>query len=173
MQSTTVGHLYSIGQLSSRHDLKPFDCGATPLNRYLREQAGQDVRRKVSSVFVAEHKTGRAVHGFYALSMSSVLLDRLPDSLARKMPRYPTLPAVRLGRLAVHVDARGIGLGVHLLMDAMARSLQSDIAWSAFLVDAKDENARSFYQKYGFQSLADDPLHLFLMRKTIEPLFER
>jgi len=58
-------------------------------------------------------------------------------------------------------------------MDAMARSLQSDIAWSAFLVDAKDENARSFYQKYGFQSLADDPLHLFLMRKTIEPLFGR
>jgi len=82
----------------------------------------------------------------------------------------PFSPAVRFRRLAVAVDARGIGLGVHLLMDAMARSLGSEVAWAAFVVDAKDDGARSFYARYGFQSLLDDPNHLFLMRKTIEPL---
>jgi predicted GNAT family N-acyltransferase len=87
------------------------------------------------------------------------------------MPRYPTVPAVRLGRLAVSLHSRGTGLGSHLLMDAVARSLRSEVAWAAFLVDAKDDTARSFYAKYGFRSLLDDPSHLFLARKTIAPLF--
>ena len=56
-------------------------------------------------------------------------------------------------------------------MDAVARSRRSEIAWAAFLVDAKDEAARSFYLQFGFQSLADDPNHLYLMRGTLEPLF--
>lgn len=105
--------------------------------------------------------------------MASILLDQLPDATAKKMPRYPTVPAVRLGRLAVHQDARGTGLGAHLLMDAMARSLATEIAWTALLVDAKDAAARAFYAKFGFHSLVDDPQHLFIMRATIEPLLGR
>ena len=156
--------------LARRHDRKAFRCGVDSLDRYLHSQASQDARRNVATVFVAEERDTEAVHGFYTLSMAGVLLDQLPEDLQRKMPRYPTVPAVRLGRLAVAVDARGIGLGVHLLMDAMARSLGSEVAWAAFIVDAKDDGARSFYARYGFRSLLDETNHLFLVRKTIEPL---
>ncbi|MEK6608280.1 MAG: GNAT family N-acetyltransferase [Myxococcota bacterium] len=156
--------------LDRRHDREAFRCGVEALDHYFRQQASQDSRRNVATVFVAEEQGTGTVHGFYTLSMAAVLLDRLPDALQRKLPRYPTVPAVRLGRLAVALDARGTGLGAHLLMDAMARSLGSEIAWAALLVDAKDDTARSFYAKHGFRSLLDDPNHLFLTRKTIEPL---
>lgn len=157
--------------LEHGHVRETFRCGVEALDRYLREQASQDARRSVATVLVAVERDTGLIHGFYTLSMAAVLLDRLPEALHRKMPRYPTVPAVRLGRLAVSLDARGTGLGAHLLMDAMARSLRSEIAWAAFLVDAKDDAARSFYVKYGFRSLGDDPDHLFLIRKTIAPLF--
>jgi GNAT superfamily N-acetyltransferase len=160
-----------VGPLTSRHDRKSFGCGVEALDRYLREQASPDARRNVASVFVAEEQTTGAIRGYYTLSMAAVNLDRLPEHLARRMPRYPTVPAVRLGRLAVRADAQGQGLGGHLLMDAMARSLRSEIAWAAFLVDAKDETARSFYLQFGFDSFADDRSHLFLMRGMLEPLF--
>ncbi|MEZ4267723.1 MAG: GNAT family N-acetyltransferase [Myxococcota bacterium] len=164
---------YRVVPLALGHDRKAFTCGVEPLDRYLKQQATQDARRNIATVFVAEETATGLVHGFYTLSMASVLLDKLPDGLAKKMPRYPTVPAVRLGRLAVHLHARGSGLGAHLLTDAMARSLDSEVAWAAFLADAKDETARSFYGKFGFHSLADDPNHLYVMRATIAPLFGR
>ncbi|MBI2897972.1 MAG: GNAT family N-acetyltransferase [Deltaproteobacteria bacterium] len=162
-----------IVPLDRRHDRHRFRCGVEALDRYFREQASQDARRHAATVWVAQERGTEAVHGFYTLSMASVQLDRLPDRLRRKLPRYPTVPAVRLGRLAVALEARGMGLGAHLLLDAMARSLASEIAWVAFLVDAKDETARSFYARYGFASLMDDPNHLFVARGTMEPLFAR
>ena len=171
MPDPRVRARYAVVLLDRRHDRKAFTCGVDALDRYFRQQASQDARRDVATVFVAEEHGSGAVHGFYTLSMASTLLDRLPEALARKMPRYPTVPAVRLGRLAVHLDARGAGLGARLLMDALARSLRTEVAWAAFVVDAKDETARSFYAKYGFRALLDHPSHLFLMRKTLEPLF--
>lgn len=97
--------------------------------------------------------------------------SRLPKPLARKLPRYPSIPAVRLGRLAVHKDARGQGLGAHLLMDAMALSLRVEVAWAVFLVDSKNDSSSSFYTHFGFQSFTDERGSLFLIRKTIEPHF--
>jgi len=161
---------FFVVPLDRRHGRQEFRCGVEALDRYLREQASQDIRRHVATVFVAEERDTNIVNGFYTLAMAAVLLDRLPELLRRKMPRYPTVPAVRLGRLAVSIRGRGLGLGAHLLMDAMARSLRSEVAWAAFLVDAKDETARSFYAKYGFQSLLDDPNHLFLVRRAIDSL---
>ncbi len=168
MSSRAPRERYAVVPLERGHDRKLFRCGVGALDRYLHQQAGQDARRNVAAVFVAEERATRVIHGFYTLSMAGVLLDGLPEELRRKMPRYPTVPAVRLGRLAVSVDARGVRLGEHLLMDAMARSLRSEVAWAAFIVDAKDEGGRSFYARYGFQSLFDDPNHLFLVRGTIE-----
>ena len=170
MEHESLHERYAVVHLERRHDRKMFRCGVEELDRYLHRQASQDARRNLATVFVAETLATEAIHGFYTLSMAAVLLDLLPERLRKKMPRYPTLPAVRLGRLAVAEGARGIGLGEHLLMDAMARSLANEIAWAAFVVDAKDETARSFYAKYGFQSLLDDTNHLFLPRKTIQPL---
>jgi GNAT superfamily N-acetyltransferase len=171
MHEAPIRERYTIVPLAARHDRAAFACGVEPLDRYFRQQASQDARRKIATVFVAEDAGSGVVHGFYTLSMAAILLDRLPEALARKMPRYPTVPAVRLGRLAVHQAARGRGLGTHLLMDAFARSLRSEIAWAAFIVDAKDDSARAFYVRFGFASVRDERNHLFLPRATLEPLF--
>lgn len=168
--SLPLSERYLTTPLDLRHDREGFRCGVEALDRYLRQQASQDARRNVATVFVAQERGSCAVHAFYTLSMAAVQLDRLPEALQRKLPRYQNVPAVRLGRLAVALEARGIGLGRYLLMDAMARAVRSEIAWALFVVDAKDDQARSFYVRYGFQSLLDDPNHLFLMRQTIEPL---
>lgn len=163
---------YTIEALSRAHDRKAFGCGVDALDRYLHRQASQDMRRNFAAVLVAVHAASRAIHGFYTLSTASVRLDRLPVELAKRMPRYPDLPAVRLGRLAVHLDARGRGLGTHLVLDAMVRCLGSEIAWAAFLVDAKDEGARDFYLGLGFLPFDDNAQHLFLVRTTIERLLD-
>lgn len=102
------------------------------------------------------------------LSMASLPLDKLPTALARKLPLYPSVPALRLGRLAVAKEAQGHGWGTQLLMDAMRRACANEIGWAVFLVDAKDEAARRFYLSIGFASFADNPKHLFLARRTIE-----
>jgi GNAT superfamily N-acetyltransferase len=166
-----LGERYVITPLDARHDRGAFSCGVEALDRYLRERASQDARRRVTSIFVAEDRETGAVQGFYTLAMAALNLDRLPPELARKMPRYPTVPAVRLGRLAVHAHARGQGLGAHLLFDALARSLRNEIAWAAFLVDAKDEAARRFYLRFDLTPLVDDGLHLYALRGTLERLF--
>ena len=166
-----LGHSLRIEGLHPRHALDSFSSGVDALDRYLASQAGQDAKRGFASVFVAVDNGSERVCGFYTLSMAGVAVDLLPERLQRKMPRYPSVPAVRLGRLAVATVDKGRGLGKWLLMDAMARSLASEVAWAAFVVDAKDDTARSFYLQYGFLALADDPLHLFLPRATVEAAF--
>jgi GNAT superfamily N-acetyltransferase len=138
------------------------------LDRYLRQQASQDVRRGYAAAYVAVHAESGSIHGYYTLSMAGVVLEDVPLEIRSRLPRYPSVPAIRLGRLAVATPARGLGLGEFLLVDAMARALRNEVAWAAFLVDAKDAAARAFYLRYGFLSLADDPDHLFLPRTTIE-----
>jgi GNAT superfamily N-acetyltransferase len=165
------GSRYRTEALSASHERSRFRSGVEELDRYLREQAGQDSRRQIASVFVAVDRGTAALHGFYTLSMASVLLGDLPEALARKLPRYPSVPAVRLGRLAVDEAATGQGLGAYLLMDAMARSLRSEVAWAVFLVESKSQSSTSFYAHFGFQPFLDEERRLFLPRKTIEPLF--
>ena len=166
-----LGHLFRIEPLSPKHVREGFACGVDALDRYLASQAGQDSKRSYASNFVAAELSSGRVCGFYTLSMAGVAVGLLPEPLQRKMPRYPSVPAVRLGRLAVAVTVKGRGLGKWLLLDAMARSLASEVAWAAFVVDAKDETARSFYLQYGFLALADDPLHMFLPRATVQAAF--
>ena len=162
-----------IEPLSKTHDRRGFSCGVPDLDDYLQKQASQDVKRKVATVFVAADLDGATIRGYFTLSMASIPLGDLPDEPARKLPLYPTVPAVRLGRLAVRQADKGQGLGTHLLLDALHRAVANEIAWAVFLVDAKDENARRFYLSFGFQSFQDDPNHLFLVRRTIEQSFGR
>lgn len=166
--SEALGRRFRIEPLADHHDRKAFTCGVAALDRYLATQAGQDAQRGFASVFVAVDVSTARVAGFYTLSMAGVTIDLLPEALKRKMPRYPSVPAVRLGRLAAAADAKGQGLGKYMLVNAMARALASEVAWAAFVVDAKDDSARSFYVQYGFIGFADDPMHLFLPRKTVE-----
>jgi predicted GNAT family N-acyltransferase len=152
--------------LADCHDRSSFDCGVEPLNRYLQQQASQDARRHVATVCVAVTKEG-VIAGYYSLATAGVLQTILSEELQKKMPRYNMLPAVLLGRLAVDLKHRKRQLGLRLLLDAFALSLSSPLAWALFLTDAKDDAARSFYERFGFKRLKDNPLHLYITRQAI------
>jgi len=152
---------FRVVALSAEHDRSSFHCGLEPLDRYFREQVTQDVRRRVTACFVAVAATGR-IAGFYTLASASVLLGDLPVAIGRRLPRYPSVPAVRLGRLAVDRELSGRGLGGALLADALARTIRSEIAAYAVVVEAKSEDGAAFYRHHGFAVLPASPITLFL-----------
>ena len=160
-----------IEPLESRHDRAGFSCGVETLDRYLRRQARQDQEKRVAAIFVLAR--GSEVLGFYSLSAANVRLSELPEMTARKLPKYPVVPATLLGRLAVSREHRGRRLGELLLLDALRRSLDNSrqVASFAVLVDAKDEEVRLFYKAYGFLDLPGTPLRLFLPMATVALLF--
>jgi len=158
--------------LKKAHGRSQFDCGVEPLNRYLRQQARQEMERHVSVTFVLPDSE-QIVRGFYTLSSSSITPEQLPPALAKKLPRYDHLPVTLLGRLAVDRPARRKGLGQFLLADALRRSLDGSrvIGAMAVIVDAKDQQAEQFYQHFGFLSFQSTPRRLFLPMQQIAALF--
>lgn len=157
---------FLLARLDAPHDRAGFHSDSEPLNRYLREQVTQDIRRRVAACFVAL-ADDRRIAGYYTLASASLLLADLPAGVARKLPRYPTVPAVRLGRLAVDHAFQGQGLGGALLADAIDRAVRSEIAAFALVVDAKSEVAAAFYRHHGFIALPDSPGTLFLPLATV------
>ncbi|NMG54275.1 GNAT family N-acetyltransferase [Aromatoleum aromaticum] len=156
---------FQLAPLDAAHDRAAFNSDSEPLDRYLREQVTQDVRRRVTACFVAL-ADGRRIAGYYTLASASLLLADLPARMAKKLPRYPSVPAVRMGRLAVDQAFKGQGLGGALLADALDRAANSKIAAYALMVDAKDEAAAAFYLHHGFIALPDSALTLFLPLAT-------
>jgi ribosomal protein S18 acetylase RimI-like enzyme len=157
---------FLLASLDAAHERKTFNSGSEPLDRYLREQATQDIRRRVAACFVAL-SDGKRIAGYYTLASASLLLADLPVSTGKKLPRYPTVPAVRMGRLAVDQAFNGQGLGGALLADALDRAARSEIAAYALVVDAKGEAAAAFYRHHGFIALPSSPLTLFLPLATV------
>ena len=166
---------YCVEALGAAHNRGTFSCGVEVLDRYLRRQAGQDARRNVATVYVLRHRESVAVAGFYTLANSAIQLAELPPARAQKLPRYPQVPATLLGRLAVDLRHRKRGLGEFLLFDAMRRSLELSRASAAFalVVDAKDEAAKSFYLRYGFEPIVSSTRRLFLPMQDIERDFRQ
>lgn len=164
---------YRVEALGRQHDRSAFSCGVQPLDRYLRERAGQDARRRVAAPFVLCEGKSNTVLGYYTLSALSVDVGAWPEDVAKKLPKYPVVPATLLGRLAVDTRLHGKGAGEHLLMDALWRALQASwqVASVAVIVDAKDDRAASLYRHYGFIDFAEQPKRLFLPMAVIERLF--
>lgn len=160
-----------IEPLSDRHDRTAFTSRVEPLDRYLRLQASQDGRRRVAACFVLVAGDDPAPIGYYTLAASSIALVDLPERLAKRLPRYPTVPATLMGRLAVDERYRSRRLGELLLFDAFRRALESEIASYAFIVDAKDEAAARFYGRYRFLPLVQGGRRLFLPMAEIAKLF--
>ena len=157
--------MHRIFPLDPEQDRSGFRCGVGALDSYFRERVTQDIRRRIANCFVALDKQGH-VAGFYTLAAAGMLLADRPESIASKLPRYPVVPVVRMGRLAVSEGARGQGLGGALLADALARSMDAEIAAFALVVDAKDDNAAAFYRHHGFFLFATEPRSLFLPLAT-------
>ena len=157
-----------IEPLSSDHDRPGFTCNVDSLDNYLRKQAKQDIKRRISRVFVATTpEYPSTIVGYYTLSTLSIELSQLSEVLAGKLPRQP-VPAALIGRLAVAQHAQGQGVGKMLLMDAIKRTLRvsDEIAIYAIVVDAIDVHAKSFYQQYGFLSLSSKSRRLYLPLKS-------
>jgi len=149
---------YRVEPLAA-HDRRAFTCGADALDRYFREQVTQDVRRRIAACFVAVDVEA-AIAGFYTLSASAIALDVLPPERARRLPRYPVIPAILLGRLAVSIAHQGRQLGAALVADALMRSTRSDIVGHVLVVDAKDDAAARFYAHLEFTPLPGTPSRL-------------
>jgi GNAT superfamily N-acetyltransferase len=168
-----VGQILSnwrIEALGPQHDRKSFASGVEPLDRYLQMQAGQDARKNLAAPFVLAAPDG-TIAGYYTLSSTAVLLTGLPEDLARKLPRYPLIPATLLGRLAVDMRHQGQGHGRFLLADALRRAARSEIASFAVIVDAKNAAAQRFYERESFVPLPGHARQLFLPMAKIAALF--
>ena len=153
----------------AQHNRAQFDCGVDALNRYLKQQATQDMRRQIAICYVAVDKPtehGARIVGFYTLASAAIPITDLPEEIAVRLPRYPTVPAARLGRLAIDRTMHGKKLGAALLADALSKCLDSPLAIYALVVDAKDEGAALFYRHFGFIPFQSLPLTLFLPLAT-------
>jgi predicted GNAT family N-acyltransferase len=150
-------HYQILALDNSVHDRTNFDCGEAPLNRYLREQASQEMKRKVAGcwVLVSQERPDQVL-GYYTLSSEAVDIKELGDAdpaAAKRLPRYPRLGAVLLGRLAIAKSMQKQGLGELLLFDAMHRILNAQIPSALMITDPKDAKSAAFYRKYGFKPL--------------------
>ena len=155
-----------IESLAKHHIVKYFDCGNVALNEFISRYAFKQQKKNVGQTYVATNRDN--VIGFYTISAGSVRHQDAPEILAKSLPKYP-IPTVTLGRLAVHVEQQGKGIGVMLLKHALHKILAAakNIGIVAVVVDAKDIKAANFYQQYGFIPFYDKPLTLFLPLKNI------
>jgi GNAT superfamily N-acetyltransferase len=160
-----------IERLAKSHDRSSFSCGQPVLDEWLKTRAGQFDRKDLARTFVAVMPGQLRVLGYYALASHRVRFEAIPEAQAKGLPKID-VPVVLLGRLAVDQSMHGKGLGSFLLIDALRRALlvSKEVGIRAVEVDALDERARSFYLKYGFVPLLDDPNHLYLPMHVIRKL---
>lgn len=159
----------NIEPLAAHHDRRVFACGVEALDVYLRRFARQHAEANISRTYVAT--VGLTVRGFYSLAMSGIRRDNLSPKYQSRFPNFP-LPVARLARLVVDLNHQGQGLGELLLSDALQRCLQisKSIGMLGVLVEAKDEQARGWYERYEFERLPDSPLSLWLPAAAIARL---
>lgn len=160
----------NIELLDHAHDRDAFDCGVEALNTFLKKYSFQNQKNHISKTFVVVDKNfNKQILGFYTLSTGQIQFDSLPKNL--KHPKYPVSIA-RLARLATDLNHQGQGVGGFLLYDALQKIKKAAelVGIFAVVVDAKDDKAKSFYQRYGFVSLQETDLTLCLPMKMIEKL---
>ena len=149
-----------------KHERATFASGNDRIDRYFRETVSQDVKRSYAACYVLVERSTSKVAGFYTLSAHSVPLNDVAPELAKKLPRYPSVPAVLIGWMGRDVAFRGAGVGSMLLYDAISRVATSPVGAHAICADAIDEAAAAFYRDHQFQPLVSRPQSLFLPMKT-------
>jgi GNAT superfamily N-acetyltransferase len=155
--------------ISKRHDRKGFDCRSPELNEYLRRYARQNHESGGAKTFVAVLPNEPArILGYYTISPGAIEFTKVPATVTRRLGRYE-VPVFRLGRLAVDRSVQGSGLGGELLLAAGRRALSVavEVGGVALAIDAKDERAAVWYERFGALRLLDDPLKLILPLKAI------
>jgi ribosomal protein S18 acetylase RimI-like enzyme len=153
---------FAIEPLAKAHKRSGFTCGNDRIDLYFRDTVLQDVKRKYATCFVARDLPTTQIAGFYTLSSSNVPLSEIPEPLAQKLPRYPTVPAVLIGWLGRHSAYTGQGLGEALLFDAIKTVTTAPIGAHAIFADVIDNKAAAFYAACGFTPLVQRPRRLYL-----------
>lgn len=163
---------YVITRLEKKHNKDEFNCGIDILNDYLKIQARQDMKKNVAVSYVLTMSDSNCVLGYYTLSAIGIIPGELPKEIIKKLPRYPTLPGILIGRLARDKTFLGKEIGHYLLIDALKRSLNisTQLGSVAVIVDAKNEKAVKFYKNFGFFNFPDNHQRLFLPIDTIKKL---
>ena len=149
-----------------KRDRSSFTSGNDKIDRYFRTAVSQDVKRRYAACYVLVEKASDHLAGFYTLSSSNIPLTDIPADFARKLPRYPTVPAVLIGWLGRDLAFRKQSIGQMLLHDAIYRVAASPVGVYALVADAVDRAAADFYVEHQFTSVVDRPLSLFLPLAT-------
>lgn len=168
--------MFKLELLSRAHDRAGFDCGSEPLNTYLKQTARQHTERGISRTFVLVEETvgePKAIAGYFTLNICQLRAEQLPSEIAHRLPRE--VAGVKLGRLAVAKQQQRQGLGKVLLIAAMKKFIEvfESVGGIGLFVDAKDDDAKAYYERFGFVSLPDNPLLLFLPLQTIREALAR
>ncbi|MCK5494103.1 MAG: GNAT family N-acetyltransferase [Candidatus Omnitrophica bacterium] len=153
--------------LEKYHVLDTFDCGSESLNTYLQQFAYINIRNNSSRTYVTARED--RVVGYYTIAPGSVKKEEAPSRVGKGLSRHP-VPVVIIARLAVDKTEQKTGIGKGLLKDALIRIISAAdiIGGRAVLVHAKDDNAASFYKKFGFEESPIDRFHLYLLLKDIK-----
>ncbi len=154
--------------LKPGHNVDSFDCGEAALNTYLHKHALQSQRSYGTVTYVT--LSDNTVVGYYTLLYGSIARENVPERMTKGLGGYAAIPVIILARLAIDHSMQGKGLGKGLLKDALYRaSSASHLAGlRAFVIHAKDDKAKAFYEQYDFEPLPRDPLHLYRLMSDIE-----
>lgn len=155
-----------------KQDRAGFTSGNERIDTYFRNIVTQDIKRRYAACYVLTDQESGQIAGFYTLSSHTIALTALPPETARKLPRYPSVPAVLIGWMGRDIKFRGQQVGPLLLADAIHRLIHSPVGAHAICADAIDEAAARFYREHQFMPLVSRPLSLFLTMKTAQALFE-
>jgi ribosomal protein S18 acetylase RimI-like enzyme len=162
-----------IEPLSKHHHRKKFDCGEKELNHYLQAVASQHAKKGISRTFVlVDVDSPNCILGFVTLTACEIEAEFLPHPYSKKFPLK--VSGAKIGRLAIANDFQQQGLGNQLMVFAMRQAVivHQSLGLTGLMVDAKSEQAKSYYQQYGFLPLPDNPFTLFLPIKSILEAFK-
>lgn len=167
--------MHVVELLSKRHDREGFDCGSEPLNLFLSQTARQHAERGISRTFVLTDEEGdqKTILGFFSLNLCQIKAESLSPKESKSLPR--NVSGVRLGRLAISLNHQRKGLGRLLLVAAMQKFLEIHGAAGGIglFVDAKDGDAKRYYEQFGFVPMPSNELELFLPLQTIREVLEK
>ncbi len=145
-----------------KHDRSNFTSGNEKIDLYFRATVSQDIKRRYAACYVLIEQDSGLLAGFYTLSSSAIPLTEIPLELTKKLPRYPSVPAVLIGWLGRDLNFHGQDIGSLLIYDAIARVASSPAGAYAIFADAIDDAAEAFYRKHFFVSFANRPKSLFI-----------
>jgi hypothetical protein len=158
--------------IDAAHDISKFDCGKAPLNEFLSLHAVDKQNARLSRTYVVLRTD--FVVAYYTLAHVSVTQPESPKKFGSGMPA--AIPAIRMARLAIDLTAQGLGLGRSLFVDALRRTWivmeRGAAPVRLFVVDAMDDSAKAFYERFDMTPSPVNPMRLFLSYKDIRKVFE-